>query len=187
MNIPIEKYTLNGKITGLYLGEDPISFVTQRKQQVTVNFAGLEGDKHAGITLLSGGRTPRYPRGTEIRNDRQVSIVSVEDLETIAGLMNVPEIKPEWLGANLLIEGIPGLGKLPPSTRIYFAGGVTLTITAENHPCAGPGKVIGDHFGNPGLETQFTRVAMHKRGVVAMVEKPGILTDDEDFQIIIIE
>ena len=44
-----------------------------------------------------------------IRNDRQISIVSAEELALIAKELHVPEVKPEWLGANLLISGIPNL------------------------------------------------------------------------------
>lgn len=187
MNNATPKQTLNGRIAGLYIGQDPSTFLTTRKPQVVVNFAGIEGDKHAGITMLSGGRTPNYPRGTEIRNDRQLSIVSIEDMESIAQELELPQILPEWLGANLMIQGIPSPGLLPPATRIYFAGGVTLVVTAENNPCTGPGRIIQEHYGQAGLEARFVKTAFHKRGFVAMVEKPGVLTDGEEFQVIIPE
>jgi hypothetical protein len=59
---------LTGQVLGVYLGQDAHSLVTTRQPQVKVSWAGFEGDKHAGITRLSDGRTPHYPRGTEIRN-----------------------------------------------------------------------------------------------------------------------
>jgi hypothetical protein len=187
MNNSTPKQTLNGILTSVYVGLDPNTFQTTRKDKVAVNFNGIEGDKHSGMTLLSGGRTPLYPRGTEILNDRQISVVSREDLETVSALMDIPEILPEWLGANLMIEGIANPGTLPPSTRLYFSGGVTLVVTAENHPCAGPGKVIMDHYGREGLDSLFIKSAMHRRGFVAMVEKPGVLIEGEEFKLIIPE
>jgi hypothetical protein len=177
------KITLNGKIAGIYIGQDAESFVTTRVKQVLVTFLGFDGDKHSGATLRSGGRTPHYPRGTEIVNDRQVSIVSFEELMLVAKNLNVPEIMPEWLGANLLLEGIPHLSFLPPATRLYFSGGVTLFITGENQPCSGPGKVIQAHYATPGLDSHFAKAAFHNRGVVAMVEKPGGLHEGEEIRV----
>jgi MOSC domain-containing protein YiiM len=183
MNPFKSKYTLCGKTASIYLGQDPLSFVTTRVQQVQVSFAGFEGDKHSGATLRSGGRTPHYPRGTEIVNDRQVSIVSMEELETVARNLDLPEVLPEWLGANLLLQGIPKLASLPTGTRLYFSGGVTLIATGENQPCTGPGKVIQAHYGTPGLESHFAKAAMHRRGIVAMVEKPGLLIEGEEVRV----
>ena len=59
----MNKITLPGKIAGIYLGQDPLSFITTRVEQAQVTFTGFVGDKHSGATLLSGGRTPHYPRG----------------------------------------------------------------------------------------------------------------------------
>ncbi len=140
---------LTGNTLGVYLGLDPVSFVTTPQPQVMVTFAGFEGDRHAGIIRKADSRTPHYPRGTEIRNDRQISIVSVEELAQIAAAMDVPEIKPEWLGANLSLEGIPRLTCLPPMTRLYFSSGAVLVVQAENLPCQHPGKIIQDAYSRP--------------------------------------
>ncbi|MCI0693409.1 hypothetical protein L0337_15565 [candidate division KSB1 bacterium] len=50
------------------------------------------------MTRLSDARTPQYPRGTEIRNDRQVFIVSAEELAQIATAMKLPEILKQLAG-----------------------------------------------------------------------------------------
>jgi hypothetical protein len=49
---------LKGQVLGAFLGLDPRSLVTTRQSEVKVTLAGFEGDKHAGITRLSDGRTP---------------------------------------------------------------------------------------------------------------------------------
>jgi hypothetical protein len=173
------RYKLNGEIDGLFIGMDPSTLLSTRQTSVNATLAGFEGDKHAGLSRSSDGRTPQYPRGTEIRNDRQVSIVSSEELGQIASMMNLPEILPEWLGANMLIRGIPNLTRLPPNTRLYFQGGAVLVVQAENLPCQNPGKIIQTHFRIEGLQELFPSAAMHLRGLVACVEKPGIIHDGE--------
>jgi len=175
------QYTLTGKVAAVLIcySREKSAFATTRQPVVTVTFDGLEGDRHSGQTLLSGGRTPHYPRGTEIRNDRQISIVSVEEMAQVRDALGVPDLLPEWLGANLLLEGLPRLSQLPPSTRLFFGQGATLVVAQANRPCATPGKLIRDHYNQPGLETQFPRAALGRRGLVAYVEKPGMIAEGD--------
>jgi hypothetical protein len=175
------QYTLAGQVTAVLVchSHEKSAFVTTRQPQATVTFDGFEGDRHSGPTLLSGGRTLHYPRGTEIRNDRQISIVSVEELAQIREALGVPDLLPEWLGANLLLQGLPKLTQLPPSTRLFFAQGATLVIAQANAPCTTPGKVIRDYYNRPGLETLFPKAALDRRGLVAYVEKPGLIAEGD--------
>ncbi len=165
-----------GVVASVLLGLNKTSLVTSPVDRVEADFEGFPGDRHAGLTRPSDSRTPHYPRGTPIRNDRQVSIVSVEELAEVAARMALPEVRPEWLGANLLLEGIPLLTQLPPTTRLFFQQGAVLYISGENNPCVHPGKAIQAVYPQwTGLETAFTRAAVHLRGLVAVVEKPGII------------
>jgi hypothetical protein len=170
---------ITGLTTGVYLGLDPDSLVTTRQAHVRVTFEGFDGDKHAGFTRPADSRTPHYPRGAPIRNDRQVSIVSIEELEQIAAALDVAEIRPEWLGANLALQGIPRLTLLPPNTRLVFAQGAVLVVQQENLPCSGPGKVIQKQYDRPGLDSAFPKAALHLRGLVACVERPGIIAEGD--------
>lgn len=173
------QYRFTGTTLAVLLGSTPGSLVTARQTAVKVTFAGFEGDQHAGMTRKADGRTPYYPEGIEIRNDRQVSIVSQEELDQIANALDLPELRPEWLGANLLLSRIPRLTRLPPNTRLVFEEGVVLIVQAENLPCTGPGKVLAAYFARPELEFRFSRVALGLRGLVACVEKPGSITQGE--------
>jgi MOSC domain-containing protein YiiM len=172
-------YRFTGRTQAVLLGMTPGNLVTTRQAEVKVTFAGFEGDQHAGLTRQADGRTPYYPRGTEIRNDRQVSIVSIEELEQIAATLDLSELRPEWLGANLLLSGIPRLTRLPPNTRLVFEEGAVLIVQAENLPCVGPGKVLAAVFNRPELEFRFPRAAIGLRGLVACVEKPGTISVGE--------
>jgi hypothetical protein len=84
------------------------------------------------------------------------------------------------LGANLLLRDIPTLTQLPPGTRLAFASGVVLVVEHENLPCKGPGKVIQAQYAKPGLSTLFPKAALHLRGLVACVEKPGIIGESDE-------
>lgn len=175
---------LSGIVQAVLIGQDAHSLVTTPYEQAALTFEGFEGDHHAGITSRSDGRKPFYPRGTLIRNDRQVSLVSVEELAQVAASLGLPELRPEWLGANLLISGIPVLSLLAPATRLFFSGGAVLVITAENLPCSNPGRVLQKQF--PGalkLASEFPRAALHKRGLVAVVECPGVIRAGETVRV----
>jgi len=175
---------VKGTVLQVYVGHDKQSLVTTPQAQVQVSFAGVEGDRHAGLTMLSGGRTPFYPRGTEIRNLRQVSIISEEELAEVAGAMDLPELKPEWIGANLLLRGIPKLTSLPPMTRLMFSNGVVLMSAGENAPCKIAGNAIQAMVPQkPGLSSLFCSAALHRRGITAWVELPGTLRPGEEIKL----
>ena len=167
--------SLTGKTLGVYLGLDKVSFVTTPQPQVKVTFAGFDGDRHAGITRKADSRTPHYPRGTEIRSDRQISIVSVEELAQIAMAMDLPEIKPEWLGANLLLQGIPSMTSLPPMTRLFFGARDGIGSPGRKFTLPTPRQNHSGCYSRPGLQVLFPKAGMHLRGLVACVERPGAI------------
>ena len=179
---------LEGRVVEVLIGTHPPVATLQEKQdspdaaylvttpvpQVRVNVEGFAGDRHAGFTRRADNRTPFYPRGAVIGNNRQVSLLSVEELAQLAAAMGVPTIAAAWLGANLVIEGVPRLSQIPPTTRFFFPDDATLVITAENHPCVFPGKAIQHHYPEiAGLGRRFPKQALGLRGLVAWVERPG--------------
>lgn len=179
----MDNKTLKGKVVGVYVAESRVHFLSTPCQEAKVTFAGFEGDKHASMTMRSTSRTSRYPRNTMIRNSRQISILSIEELESLANDLGINEIKPEWLGANLLVSGIPMLTLLPPGTRLYFSDHVALVVEGLNQPCSGPGKVIQEHYPEKtGLAEAFVRAALQRRGIVAWVERPGRIHADDSFE-----
>ncbi len=140
-------------------------------------YAALEGfpeDTHSGLTRKACTRFPYlYSEGTVISNSRQLSIVSTEELSEIAEAMEILELLPGWLGANIELEGIPNLTLMPPSTRLVFDSKATLVVDLENRPCSYPAQIINQHF--PGKGRKFVKQAMHKRGITARVEREGSL------------
>ncbi len=153
-------------------------FITAPVSSLNITFEGIEGDHHAGLTRKAGGREPWYPRGTVMRNERQVSLVALDELAAAALEMGLAEIKPEWIGANIAIDGIANFSMLPPRTLLFFEGGVTLKIDGQNAPCRLSGRSIATCAGAldiEGVALAFKDAAKRRRGLVGWVEKPGII------------
>ncbi|NBT30934.1 MAG: MOSC domain-containing protein [Rhodobacteraceae bacterium] len=142
--------------------------------EMPLTFAGYAGDCHSGLTRPSCSRvTSQYPKGTEIRNTRQVSIVSDEELAQIAASLGLDAIDPAWVGASVVVSGLPDFSHLPPSARLQADNGTTLVVDMQNRPCLFPAKTI-EAF-RPGFGKGFKAAANGKRGVTAWVEREGVL------------
>lgn len=176
---------LAARVAALYLA--PFDhFETRAVDTLQLGFDGIDGDFHAGTTRRSGGREPWYPRGTEMRNERQLSIVAADELAIVAERMGIAEIKPEWIGANLVIEGLPHLSMLPSGTLLFFKGGATVKVDAQNGPCRIAGRSVAEHAGMADVEAGallFPKAAKRLRGLVAWVEKPGTITAGEEISV----
>lgn len=183
--IPPKK--VKGKVASVLVagGDD---FVSTKSESLPLTYNGIVGDFHAGLTRASGGREPWYPRGTEMRNERQISILSTEELQDMADAMGIEELKPEWIGASLVLQGIANLSYLPPRTILFFEGGVSLRVDGYNAPCRFAGGMVAKHCGvDPeGREFRDTDMALSfknaghmKRGLVAWVEREGVIKPGE--------
>jgi len=176
---------LAAKVSALYVAPSD-HFETRPVEELRLGFDGISGDFHAGATRRSGGREPWYPRGTEMRNERQLSIVAADELAIVAERMGLVQIKPEWIGANLLIEGVPNLSMLPAGTLLFFKGGVTIKVDAQNGPCRIAGRSIAQNAGMADIEAGallFPKSAKRLRGLVAWVEKPGTIKVGEEISV----
>ena len=177
--VPVRKLT--AAVAGIYAAPHG-RFQTEAVDELVLGFDGIMGDFHAGPTRRSGSREPWYARGTEMRNERQLSIVAPDEMTVVAGRMGLPDLKPEWIGANLLLDGIPNLSMLPSGTLLFFKGGVTIKVDAQNKPCRYAGESIAESAGMPDREAGsllFPKVAKRLRGLVAWVEKPGTIVAGE--------
>ena len=181
------------QVEALGIADLPGDFVTRPIELAVLSYAGLEGDRHAGLTARAGVRQKHLPKGTEIRNARQLSLVSVEELAAIAHALGVPAIDYRWLGANVLLRTAPELTRCAPGSRLVFASGAVLVVDGENEPCRKAGKAIAEGFEiltaqrkpstplgqNEGLASRFVKAAHRLRGVVAWVERPGLIRNGD--------
>ncbi|MCK0196801.1 molybdenum cofactor sulfurase [Ancylobacter sp. 6x-1] len=153
---------------------DGEGFVTRPVARCALTLEGIGGDRHAGFSRGADARVPWFPRGTPIRNSRQISIVAPDELAAIAQGLAIPVVEAEWLGANLVLEGVPDLTLLPPGTRLHMAGGATLAVEGENAPCRHAGRAVAAHHpARSGLDLDFVKAAVGLRGLVAWVERAG--------------
>lgn len=173
--IPTEIY---GTVTWLGTQELPVEKLVIRSEAVAempLSFAGYERESHAGLTRPSCSRVlAQHPRNTEIRNARQLCLVSDEDMAEVAADLGLAgQWDHAWVGASVVIAGIPDFSHLPPSSRLQGPDGVTMVVDMENRPCQEPAVTIAKATGGEGK--RFKTVAAGKRGVTAWVERPGTL------------
>jgi hypothetical protein len=166
--------TIAGRVEGVFVHDESKASATVA--ELVLGYEGVQGDKHAGVVRSSGSREPWYGRGTEMRNERQLSLLSVEDLAAVAAELGIAEVKPEWIGGNLVLSGIPHFSLLPPRTVLMFEGGASVRIDGDNAPCRKAGGLIAAHVpGRADIEFGFVTAGQHRRGLLGWVERPGTI------------
>lgn len=159
----------------VWLGHVPdraAALESQSLPSLRATFAGPEGEAHGGLTRPSCSRVlAQYKRNTEIRNTRQFSVLSAEELAETAAAMGLATLDPALVGATMVIEGIPDFSHLPPSSRLQAEGGATLVVDMNNRPCTLPARPIETQ--HPGFGKRYKAAAKDRRGVTAWVEREG--------------
>ncbi len=154
-----------------------LGFQSEPVVELTLDLEGIVGNRHRGWTRGADGRVPYLPRGTTMRNERHLSIVSVEDLAAIAEKLDIEHLDPRWIGANVVVSGIAHFSYLPRGTHLMLAGKVILIVTDQNAPCMLAGEAIAKHIADrPEIKLQFPALAQGLRGVVASVEHGGVMS-----------
>ena len=150
--------------------------------EMALGFAGLKGEVHGGLTRASCSRvTAQYPKGTTIRNVRQLTIVSAEEMADVAQAMGLATFDYAWVGASVVLEGIPDLTHLPPSSRLQGPDGVTLVVDMLNQPCQQVAATIAK--AGQGAAKGFRSAAKGRRGVTAWVEREGLVRLGDDMRL----
>ena len=140
--------------------------------ELTLGFEGPPGEAHGGLTRPACSRVKAlYPAGRLIRNTRQLSVVSAEELAQIAEAMGLEHLDPGLIGATMVLEGVPDLTHLPPSSRLLAESGASLVVDMENRPCTLPARPIETR--HSGFGARFKRAAQGRRGITAWVEAEG--------------
>jgi hypothetical protein len=94
--MPAIKRQTMGAVASLHLGSAEKSASTPVRS-LTLTFTGIVSDAHGGPTRVAGPREPAFMRGTRLANLRQVSLVSMEELDIIASRMGIKRLDPGWL------------------------------------------------------------------------------------------
>jgi hypothetical protein len=167
-----------GKVEAVYStsAKSRLGFQSEAMEKLTVDLEGIVTNRHRGWTRKADGRVPYLPRGTTIRNERHLSIVSTEDLAIMAEKLDIAHLDPRWLGANVVVSGIPHFSYLPRGTHLMLPAKTILNVTDQNAPCTLSGEAIASHvIDRPDIKRQFPALAHGLRGVVATVEHGGTI------------
>ena len=158
---------------------------------IQVELDGIVGDRHRSYTRDTW-KGDKQPLGTVRRNERQWSAVSVEELTEISEAMNLKKtITAASVGANLCIEGIPELSRLPKGTMLKFPSGVELLVEEFNPPCGDMSKrqasLHQTKSGECPSATAFAKAAKLNRGVVGVVEAAGTISAGDEVTVVLYE
>lgn len=164
---------LSGTVISVHAGSnDDLS--KESHTAIEVELDGIVGDRHRGY-IRKCWAGDKQAEGSPRRNERQWSAVSVEELTEIAATMGASDpLTAASVGANLCIEGIPQLSRLPKGTLLSFPSGAELIVEEYNPPCSKMGKIQGAAHGV--AETAFPKAAKLTRGVVGVVEAAGLIS-----------
>jgi len=165
-------YTCEVVWLGVVVSPDRKELLAEPLTDVDLTFEGVTGSVHGGATRASCSRVKaQYPKGTEIRNERQLSIVSAEELAAIAAQMGVDSVDPARLGASMVVKGLPDFTHVPPASRLQAPSGATLMVDMQNMPCQFPAKSLAAVQG--AAAKGFKAAAEGRRGVTASVAREG--------------
>jgi MOSC domain-containing protein YiiM len=181
---------LVAKVVSVHSGNnDDLS--KEAHESIDVELDGIVGDRHRSY-VRDTWKNDKQPYGTVRRNERQWSAVSVEELGEISEAMDLEEpITAASLGANLCIEGVPELSRLPKGTLMQFPSGAELIVEEYNPPCGDMSKIQASlhetRSGKPVSDTAFSKAAKLKRGVVGVVEAAGTINAGDDVTVVLYE
>ena len=178
------------KIVSVHSGSnDDLS--KEEHASIQVELDGIVGDRHRSY-VRDTYTVDKQPYGTVRRNERQWSAVSIEELDSISAEMNLKEgITAASVGANLCIDGISELSRLPKGTLLQFPSGTELIVEEFNPPCSDMSKIQAlrhqTESGEPVSDTAFSKAAKLNRGVVGVVEAAGEINAGDEVTVVLYE
>lgn len=163
----------------------------EEQPSIMVELDGVVGDRHRSYTRGTWAGD-KQPKGTVRRNERQWSAVSVEELAEIQEAMDLAEpLTATALGANLCLEGIAELSRLPKGTIFRFPSGAELMVAEYNPPCLGMSTKLAETLSTRSGEalenTAFSKASKLLRGIVGVVEVAGEINRGDEVEITVYE
>ena len=173
---------LSAKVTKLLITQ-PFDAAPISVDKLELLLAGIKYDRHFGLSRNSDVRIAKLlSRGIEVANLRTVTLVSAEELASISKDLGF-EVIPDDLEANITLSGVSDLTKMQPGTFIKFPRSAIIYITAENLPCVIPAKNMIKRGIPKEQVLSFSKCAMGKRGLTALVFASGFVKTDDIVEI----
>jgi len=181
---------ITAKLVSVHAGNSD-QLAKDEQSSIIVELDGVVGDRHRSYSRKTWAGD-KQPEGTVRRNERQWSAVSVEELADIGEAMDLVETPTAGaLGANLCLQGIPELSRLPKGSILRFPSGAELMVEEYNPPCLDMGAKLAatltTRSGAPLEDTTFSKAAKLSRGVVGVVEVAGIIKPGDDVEVTLYE
>lgn len=148
-----EQFAKPGKVKTISFRPKRLEAVKFTSEILAIKDRGLEGDRYKN----AGG-------------DRQVTLIQVEDLRSIASYLGRDEIDPALTRRNIVSEGI---NLLSLKGKRFKIGEAILEYTGECHPCSRMEENLG-HGG-------YNAMRGHG-GITAKVIESGIIRADDDIK-----
>ena len=181
---------LKGRVVSVHAGKND-NLSKDARPSIQLELDGVVGDRHRSHSRETWAGD-KQREGTLRRNERQWSAVSVEELAEISAAMDLVEpLRAGRLGANLCIEGVDELSRLPKGTTLEFPSGAVLAVEEYNPPCHDMGTLLAEeHTTNSGdklSSTAFSKAAKLTRGIVGVVDVPGTINAGDAVEIEVYE
>ena len=149
-------------------------YPTYPQEYANVTPEGIEGDAHSGALRESFTKP-----GTLKPNDRPISIVAQEVINEMNSKFGL-NIQPGGFNEQVVVSGLGDLSNITIGSVVTFNGGVMLEVVDNAYPC----QKLNAFHGEPLLEKELVKKlpdgsTVSKRGILASVRKPGLLTPGE--------
>ena len=177
---------IKATVVSVHTGKCDLS-AKKQATAIVVELDGVVGDHHRSYTRKTWAGD-KQAKGTIRRNERQWSAVSVEELAEIQAAMDLVEpLTGAALGANICLDGVKELSRLPKGTILRFPSGAELMVAEYNPPCLGMGTRLPSAYrtksGKPLQNTSFSKAAKLTRGLVGVVEVAGTIKIGDEVEI----
>ncbi len=183
--------TIKATVISVHTGRSG-QYEKDEQTSITVEQDGIVGDRHRSYTRKAWAGGDKQPEGTVRRNERQWSAVSMEELTEIAEAMDLADpLTAGAIGANLCLEGVAELSRLPKGTTLKFPSGAELMVAEFNPPCLDMGKKLADTMqtrsGKALEDTAFSKASKLSRGLVGVVEVVGEIRQGDEVEVTVYE
>lgn len=181
--------SLKAQVKSLCVGAADSEFGKSSVNSLEFELDGIVGDRHRSISREAWETGDKQTGGTIRRNERQWSAVSTEELATISKKMNLTEpLTANLLGANLCFQGQVKFSQLPKGSVFKFPSGAELIVEEYNPPCPDMGEHLAQNLKSNSevslSNSAFPEAAKFSRGLVGVVEVPGIVNVGDEVTVI---
>ena len=177
------------QVDSVCLGASEEKIGKEPRLLLNAQLSGFVGDRHASFERETWESGDKQVSGTTRRNERQWSAVSVEELADIAEKMDLTQsLSAASVGANLCLSGVSNLSHLPKGSVLKFPSGAELIVEEYNPPCVDMDENLAlIHTTNSGAvipKGAFLEASKYSRGVVGVIEVPGIIHSGDQVTVI---